>query len=54
MDLIPSPLTDARLWVAVDDFINSKVGQRIFGCETHFDHAAKANQSLYPWAQRMA
>ena len=23
----------------------------VFGCQTTFDHAAKANQSRYPWAQ---
>ena len=47
--LIPSPLTEGRLLVALDDFINPKVGKHIFGCETIFDHAAKANQSRYPW-----
>jgi DDE superfamily endonuclease len=51
--LIPSPETDGRLLVALDDSINPKVGKNIFGCETVFDHAAKANQSKYPWAQNM-
>jgi len=51
--LIPHPLTEGRLLVALDDFINPKVGQRIFGCERIFDHAAKANQSQYPWAQNI-
>jgi hypothetical protein len=51
--LIPSPETDGRLLVALDDFINPKVGKNIFGCETIFDHAAKANQSQYPWAQNI-
>lgn len=51
--LMPSPLTDDRLLVALDDFINPKVGKHIFGCETIFDHAAKANQSRYPWAQNI-
>jgi hypothetical protein len=37
--------------VALDDCINPKIGKNIFGCETIFDHAAKANQSRYPWAQ---
>jgi hypothetical protein len=37
--------------VALDDCINPKIGKNIFGCETIFDHAAKANQSQYPWAQ---
>ena len=47
-NLIPSPQTDGRIIVALDDFINPKVGKDIFGCETIFDHAAKANQSTYP------
>ena len=49
--LIPSPETEGRLLVALDDSINPKIGKHIFGCETIFDHAAKANQSQYPWAQ---
>jgi hypothetical protein len=51
--LIPSPQTEGRILVALDDFINPKVGKKIFGCETIFDHAAKANQSTYPWAQNI-
>jgi hypothetical protein len=51
--LIPSPQTDGRIIVALDDFINPKTGKNIFGCETIFDHAAKANQSTYPWAQNV-
>jgi hypothetical protein len=51
--LIPSPETDGRLLLALDDCINPKVGKHIFGCETIFDHAAKANQSPYPWAQNI-
>ncbi|MFC1816404.1 hypothetical protein ACFL0M_10810 [Thermodesulfobacteriota bacterium] len=43
--MIPSPLTDGRLLVALDDFINPKTGRRIFGCSHIFDHAAKSNQS---------
>ena len=35
------------------DFINPKVGRKIFGCEAIFDHAAKSNQSKYPWAQNV-
>ena len=50
---IPSPLTDGRLLVALDDFINPKTGRKIFGCAHIFDHAAKANQSKYPWAQNV-
>ena len=48
--LIPSPETEGRLLVALDDCINPKIGKNIFGCETIFDHAAKTNQSQYPWA----
>jgi hypothetical protein len=51
--LIPSPAIDGRLLVAVDDSINPKIGKKIFGCDTIFDHAAKANQSPYPWAQNI-
>ena len=51
--LIPSPETEGRILVALDDCINPKVGRNIFGCETIFDHAAKANQSKYPWAQNI-
>jgi len=51
--LIPTPKTDGRVVVAVDDYINPKVGQNIFACDTLFDHAAKANQSQYPWAQNV-
>ncbi|MBC8393179.1 MAG: transposase [Deltaproteobacteria bacterium] len=51
--MIPNPLTDGRLLVALDDFINPKTGRTIFGCSHIFDHAAKANQSKYPWAQNV-
>jgi len=50
---IPDPLTKGRLLIAVDDFINPKTGRKIFGCSHLFDHAAKANQSRYPWAQNV-
>jgi len=49
--LTPSPLTGGYILLALDDCINTKVGEKIFGCETVFDHAAKANQSNYVWAQ---
>ena len=52
-NLIPRPVTDGRLLVALDDFINPKTGKKIFGCAHFFDHAAKANQSKYPWAQNV-
>jgi hypothetical protein len=50
---IPDPLTDGRLLVALDDFINPKTDRNIFGCAHIFDHAANANQSKYPWAQNV-
>jgi len=50
---IPDPLTDGRLLVALDDFINPKTGKNIFGCSHIFDHAAKSNQTKYPWAQNV-
>jgi hypothetical protein len=51
--MIPEPLTDQRLIIAVDDCINPKTGRKIFGCAKIFDHAAKPNQSRYPWAQNI-
>lgn len=52
-NLIPEPETNERLLVALDDFINPKTGRKIFACATVFDHAAKQNQSKYPWAQNV-
>ena len=49
--LIHDPATDGRLLVALDDSINPKTGRRIFGCGHFHDHAAKSNQSSYPWSQ---
>jgi hypothetical protein len=51
--MIPDPLTDGRLLLALDDCINPKTGKKIFGCAKVFDHAAKCNQSKYPWAQNI-
>jgi DDE superfamily endonuclease len=51
--LIPEPSTDGRLIVALDDSINPKTGRKIFGCYKFFDHAAKQNQSKYPWSQNI-
>ncbi len=51
--LIPEPETNGRLLVALDDYINPKTGKKIFGCAKVFDHAAKQNQSKYPWAQNI-
>jgi hypothetical protein len=39
--------------LVLDDSIITKVGKKIFGCEAIFDHAAKPNQSKYPWAQNI-
>lgn len=50
---IPCPQTDGRLLLALDDSINPKTGKKIFGCDNVFDHAAKQNQSRYPWAQNI-
>lgn len=51
--MIPDPLTDDRLLLALDDCINPKTGKKIFACDKVFDHAAKQNQSSYPWAQNI-
>lgn len=51
--MIPAPLTGDRLLLALDDYINPKTGKKIFGCDKVFDHAAKLNQSRYPWAQNI-
>jgi hypothetical protein len=51
--LIPNPTTKGRLLLALYDFINPKVGKNIFGCAPFFDHAAKTNQSNYPWSQNV-
>ncbi len=52
-EMIDDPLTDDRLLLALDDYINPKTGKKIFGCDTVFDHAAKQNQTKYPWAQNV-
>lgn len=51
--MIPEPETNGRLIVALDDYINPKTGKKIFACAKVFDHAAKQNQSKYPWAQNI-
>jgi hypothetical protein len=48
---IPDPLTDGRLLLVLDDSINPKTGTKVFACQRSFDHAAKTNQSRFPWAQ---
>lgn len=50
---VPAPLTEGRLLVGLDDCINLKTGKKIFGCHRFFDHAAKQNQTSYPWAQNI-
>lgn len=50
-NLIPEPATMGRILVALDDSINPKSGKNIFGCGYFHDHAAKNNQSDYPWSQ---
>jgi len=37
--------------IALDDSVNAKTGRKVFACQTTFDHAARTNQSQYPWAQ---
>ena len=51
--MIPNPKTDGKLLIALDDCINPKTGKKIFACSRVFDHAAKLNQSKYPWAQNI-
>ncbi len=51
--LIPQPTVNGRLLLVLDDFINPKTGKKIFGCASFFDHAAKLNQSKYPWSQNV-
>jgi hypothetical protein len=48
---IPNPLCEGRLLLGLDDSINPKTGKKIFACQRTFDHAAKANQTRWPWAQ---
>ena len=51
--IIPNPKTDGRLLITLDDFTNPKKRKKIFDCSRVFDHAAKINQSKYPWAQNI-
>ncbi len=51
--MVPEPKHNGRLLIALDDYINPKTGRNIFGCANVFDHAAKQNQSKYPWAQNI-
>ncbi|UHD16234.1 hypothetical protein [Thiocapsa bogorovii] len=47
----PDPLTDGRLLLVLDDSINPQTGTTVFACQRSFGHAAKTNQSRFPWAQ---
>jgi hypothetical protein len=51
--LIPEPLVEGRLLVALDDSLNNKTGRKIFGCGFFHDHTAKLNQPRYPWSQNV-
>jgi hypothetical protein len=51
--LISEPAVKGRLLLALDDYINSKTGKKIFGCASFVDHAAKINQSQYAWSQNV-
>jgi hypothetical protein len=51
--LIPNPLVDGRVLVALDDSINNKCGRKIFGSGFFHDHTAKLNQPSYPWSQNI-
>ncbi len=51
--LIPEPLVEGRLLLALDDSINNKTGRKIFGCGFFHDHTAKLNQPRYPWSQNV-
>lgn len=51
--MLSSSDVNERVLLAMDDFINPKTGKNIFGCASVFDHAAKTNQSSYPWAQNI-
>ena len=51
--LIPLPLVEGRLLVALDDSIVNKCGRWIFGCGFFHDHTAKLNQLNYPWSQNI-
>jgi len=50
---IPHPLTEGRLLLVLDDSINVKTGLKVWACQHFFDHAAKSNQSRYPWSQNI-
>ena len=49
--LIPDPATLGRILMTLDDTISTKTGRKIFACGHFHDHAAKDNQTSYPWSQ---
>jgi len=49
--LIPNPATLGRILMTLDDTISTKTGRKIFACGHFHDHAAKDNQTSYPWSQ---
>jgi hypothetical protein len=49
---IPNKTPNPRHKLELMDDVNGTI-MKIFGCEQIFDHAAKANQSDYPWAQNI-
>jgi hypothetical protein len=52
-NMIPEPLTQGRLLLALAGYINPKTGRKIFACAKTFDHAAKQNQAKYPRARNV-
>jgi hypothetical protein len=48
---ISNLLVAGRLLLALDDSINPETGKHIFVGQLTFDHAAKSNQTRWPWAQ---
>lgn len=49
--LIPNPATSGRILLIADDSINPKTGRKIFACSHFHNHAAKKNETTYPWSQ---
>jgi hypothetical protein len=49
--LIPDPATLNRILVTLDDSISNKTGRKIFACSHFHNHAAKKNETSYPWSQ---
>ena len=45
------PVVEVRLSLALNGSIVPKTGRHISACKRTFDHAAKTNQTRWPWAQ---